>query len=532
LAFKKKKQKKNKRMFTKKICSLWYKNRQFYYNMASAPQSGQSGDAGKRQALIGVNDLNYVLPPDLSVSVVRTHTNHYFQQSEYTDKQRSICILNTGAHYIDTRQSSLEFGVRLTNNGTNDFGGYLGRNGTALNLIDSITVTSRAGDELCRLDQADLLHYVTTPFRQTGGWMNTVGQSMGLGGICISPDEDQNTTHFSIPLYALVDLFNYGRLIPPMLASGLRISITWTAPARAFIIRRNINAAKTAATILTDFITEYTIENPYISTFAHQLSDGIQRDLNELSATNGLEIVYCDWEPTEITYNATNNLSAQLEVRKAASRALQAIAVTRNTANINDKDADSYATMNFDYAKYQWQLGSLYFPQQPVIANGTVGATGGALARNAGALAETFKHTLISFGKYKPEGGAATAAAVPFRNSGTYLLDIAAQSGLDTVAANTPWGEEATDPGDYVGVVGSPNGKWGTFCNGMSVLGVQLERTDLFNMSGVPINNARVLSLRTTYEAQDAPAVGRTLTIFLKYVRLARCFLNNVEVEQ
>lgn len=521
-------------MFTKKICSLWYKNRQFYYNMASAPQSGQSGDAGKRQALIGVNDLNYVLPPDLSVSVVRTHTNHYFQQSEYNNKQRAICILNTGAHYIDTRQSSLELGVRLTNNGTNDFGGYFGRNGTALNLIDSITVTSRAGDELCRLDQADLLHYVTTPFRQTAGWMNTVGQSMGLGGIVTSPDEDQNTIRYSIPLYALVDLFNYGRLIPPMLASGLRISITWTDPARAFCVRKNTNLAKTGATRLVDFITEYTIENPYISTFAHQLSDGIQRDLNELSATNGLEIVYCDWEPTEITYSATNNLSAQLEVRKAASRALQAIAVTRNTALINDKDADSYATMNYDYSKYQWQLGSLYFPQQPVIANGTIGTAGtaGSNARNAGALPEAFKHTLISFGKYKPEGGASTTSAVPFRNSTTYLEDIAPQDDLDQTSDLNPWGQESTTGGNFVGFVGNPNGKWGTFCNGMSVLGVQLERTDLFNMSGVPINNARVLSLRTTYEAQNAVAIGRTLTIFLKYVRLARCFLNNVEVEQ
>lgn len=494
--------------------------------MASAPQSGQSGDAGKRQALIGVNDLNYVLPPDLSVSVVRTHTNHYFQQSEYADKHRAICILNTGAHYIDARQSSLEFGVRLDaapgDNGNTS--GTFGKNGSALNLIESITVTSRAGDELCRLDQADLLHYVTIPYRNTQGWCDTVGSGMGLNHMVNRELMNENTQRFSIPLYALVDFFNYGRLLPPMLASGLRISITWTAPAKAFI-GRGINGITAPGVI-----TGYTIENPYISTFAHQLSDGIQRDLNELSATNGLEIVYCDWEPTEITYATATELSAQLEVRKAASRALQAIAVTRDTNNVNLGSADSYATSAFDYAKYQWQLGSLYFPQQPVIANGTIGTTGTADDRNAAALNEAYKHTLISFGTYKPEGGAQTSSAVNFRTNQQYQEDDVLLGGLDTAVGSNPWAQLVAGNEAVTGVKASKFGKWGTFVNGLSVIGVQLERTDLFNMSGVPINNARVLSLRTTY--RSASTAKRTLTVFLKYVRLARCFLNNVEVEQ
>ena len=498
--------------------------------MASAPQSGQSGDSGKRQALIGVNDLNYVLPPDLSVSVVRTHTNHYFQQSEYTDKQRAICILNTGAHYIDTRQSSLEFGVRLSDGVTvedGDIFGHFGKNGSALNLIDSITVTSRAGDELCRLDQADLLHYCTIPYRNTQGWCDTVGQGMGLSMTVNRSRQDENTQRFSIPLYALVDFFNYGRLLPPMIASGLRISITWTAPARAFIYKPASDVASVAAGAE---ILGYTIENPYISTFAHQLSDGIQRDLNELSATNGLEIVYTDWEPTEISYNTATDLSAQLEVRKAASRALQAIAVTRTTGNLNIGRADSYGTSAFDYAKYQWQLGSLYFPQQPVIANGTIGPFGNNDTRNAAALAEAYKHTLISFGTYKPEGGSQTSSATKFRSNDTFQTDVSALTGNDSTSEANSWAQVPTTRKGVLREVFSEFGHWGTFSNGMSVIGVQLERTDLFNMSGVPINNARVLSLRTTYRSNST--AQRTLTVFLKYVRLARCFLNNVEVEQ
>ena len=70
----------------------------------------------------------------------------------------------------------------------------------------------------------------------------------------------------------------------------------------------------------------------------------------------------------------------------------------------------------------------------------------------------------------------------------------------------------------------------------------------MFNLAGVPVNNSRVLSLRAKLETGGAggeiqagtsteavPTIGypnRQLDVFLKYVKLARVFLNNVEVEQ
>jgi hypothetical protein len=497
--------------------------------MATPPQAMKSGgdDQGKRQALISVNDLTYVLPPDLSVAVVRTHTNHYFQQSEYTNNQRSICILNTGAHYIDTRCSSLEFGIRLTGNNSNVTGGYFGDHGTALNLIESITISSRAGDELCRINDADLLHYITTPMKYDQEWLSSVGQGMGYRGVVNGDGKDWNRRYFSIPLYALSDLFAYGRLMPSMLMSGLRISISWTRPDQAFQARQ----AGAPAALGANRISSYTIINPYISTYAYQLSDGVQRDLNELSATNGLEIVYCDWEPTSIQYATAQNLTVQLEVRKAASRALTAIAWTRDTRNIDDGRYNSYQSKIWDYRKYQWQLGSLYFPQQPVIAS----TEGNAISNVHNNVAESYKHALIAFGTYKDD-----------RKSGIYFIDREDDGQLqyhvnDGDNATNVWrGFYRSDTGTLIatqthldvpgtGWIADESGQAGTYSNSHSVLGVNLERTDLFNMSGVPINNARVLSLRVQYQGFDVP---RTLHIFLKYVRLARCFLNNVEVEQ
>jgi len=493
---------------------------------ADTPMSNQGtqtqGGGGQKDGLIAVNDLNYVLPPDLSVSVNRTHTNHYFQSSQYSDSQRAICILNSGAHYGDMRLSSLEFGVTLNSSGsTNVCDAYFGKNGSALNMIDSITISSRSGDEISRIDQADLLRYVTTGFRHTSAWIDTVGKAAGYNGVILEETRNRNTTYFSIPLYCLSDIFAYGRLLPPGLLSGMRISITWTKPARAFIVNaKNVVGGAPIVADGTDIIQSYTIKNPYISMYAVQLTDGVQRALNELSATNGLEIVYCDWEATEASYAQSANTTVQLEVRKAASRALKAIAVTRNTTSALAHNNDSYATHHWDYRKWQWQLGSLYFPQQPVLASSDNLLVSDQVANS---LAESYKHALITFGCYKNGG---RTCAVPFRDTKNYLESGFEDKTLATLD-QTPW---ETVENDTTGVQASKNGHWGTYSHGMSVVGVLLERSDLFNLSGVPINNSRVLSFRTQY--QSTAETVRTLTVFLKYVRLARVFLNNVEVEQ
>jgi hypothetical protein len=495
-------------------------------NMTPYKPQTSGGGGQKKDGLIAVNDLNYVLPPDLSVSVNRTHTNHYFQSAQYSNQQRAICILNSGAHYGDMRLSSLEFGVQLTapTVGTvRTVHGWFGQNGSAMNLIESITISSRSGDEISRIDQCDLLKYVTTGFRNTSAWMDTVGKSMGTNAVVLASTHNRNTSYFSIPLYCLSDIFAYGRILPPGLLSGLRISITWTSPQKAFVINTRLTADGTLATpTADDRIPSYTITNPFVSMYAVQLTDGVQRALNELSATNGLEIVYCDWEATEAGYTTSTNTHVQLEVRKAASRALKAFAVTRNTTNTLLATEDSYATLGWDYRKWQWQLGSLYFPQQPVLA-GTENI--GVDAQTANILPESYKHALIAFGGYKNGG---KTCATPYRDTANHLeSNFANKTTVFPIASATPWEQVAVV---NTGTPGSLNGQWGTYAHGMSVIGCLLERSDLFNLSGVPINNSRVLSFRAQYNSPSTQV--RTLTVFLKYVRLARVFLNNVEVEQ
>lgn len=554
------------------------------------------GGGGKRQGMLAVNDLNYVLAPDLSVAVNSTFKNHFFQSSKYTNSQRAICLLNSGADYADCRSSTLNFVVSFDSNPNGNIG-WFGRNGSALNLIKSITVSSRSGDEISRTIDLNHLSVMQNGFRYSANWMKTVGQTIGVGGGLMQSDSVMPEQQFCIPLYLLSDFFAYGRLLPAMVLGGLRIEIEWETPATAFQAITTVDNDLPGGTL-----SGYTISNPYIALRSVQLTDGVQRALNELSAVNGLEIVYCDYERTEQSLQTDQTL--HLEVRKAASRALKAILSVRPSDNINDVLKDSFKTEPFDYTNWQWQLGSLYFPQQPVKALNSIPSL---------IIPESYQRTLVGYGTFK--GDQPRCSAIPLRETGDFLesnfaanksgflestltstgattwqasggdvnnhigvgsvffvqptnaqlgtitqqpqmytvrsiegaTDFTAfpdHAGTATAGASwglvsdtgygvntgavesTPWAQHRIGNGD---VETNIDGKDGTFANGRSTITCLLERSDLFNLTGVPINNSRVLSAHANFATG---AINRTATIFLKYVRLARVFLNNVEVEQ
>jgi hypothetical protein len=481
----------------------------------SSPQ-----DMSKRQGLITVNDLNYVLEPDLSVATNKTSKKHFFQSQSYTPGQQAICILNSGADYIDTRRSFLQFELNTTQVAGVEYG--FGTHGSACNLIKDITISTRSGDELCRIQDFNLLQNMLLPLTYDTEWFKCQGQMMAYG-------QRLNTSQrLAIPMYLLSPLFGYGRLMPAMLMSGLRIEITWAEKKFPFIA----STATTADTQVNDIA--YTINDAYFSLQSIQLSDSIQRALNELSATNGLEVVYCDWERTTLNQGNDFGGTINVEIRKSCSRALKAFArirptggtVATNTPRPDNKRDSFRAEAGFPFLEYQWQLGSLYFPQQPVQ---------GSTTDKCGV--EAYAHTIEACDKFNGE------ARQPYLTfNGDYLTD-----GLTAkIQGNTATQVGEARPGYYQALAFKEPG---SYLHDAHVLAVNLERSTMFNLAGVPVNNSRVLSLRAKLpttgnsgeiqEASSATAaealVGfpkRQLDVYLKYVKLARVFLNNVEVEQ
>lgn len=530
--------------------------------------AGPQGDDAKRQGLLSLNDLTYLLEPDLSVATNVTHKNHFFQGTEYTQNQRAVCIINSGADYIDTRSSYLKFKAELTVPGANADGGarlYFGQQGSAINLIKNITVTSRSGDELCRITDVNRLQNMLSAYRYDTEWVDTVGQSMGYGGFLSTRDTAISglaTGHqetFCIPLYCLTDFFGYGRLMPSMIMSGLRIEIEFEDVAQAGIVTCHkvvdptttdgrFGAARSttqtaAQTIETGVgpegdaskVSGFKILDPVLALKSVQLTDATQRALNELSATNGLELVYTDFERTETVYPAATN-KAHVEIRKACSRALSALARVRQdkshliagdgssvlSLSYKDSHVDSFASEpESSITEYQWQLGSLYFPQQPIKGS------------TEEVAAEGYLHTIDAFGKL---GDTQKHLHCKFAHSGS-------RGSPEVTRETTQWINLLPSAHCYKAIDGTHNPGTdlnylydpipnnyipGTFRSYGQTWAVSLERSSMFELAGVPINNSRVLALRM----QFADSKKRTIDVYLKYVKLARLFLNNVEVEQ
>lgn len=606
------------------------------------PTPGMNDASGDGiRSLISVNDLTYVLEPDLSCAVNRTHKRHFFQSNDYTNNQNAICILNSGADYIDPRRSFLEFEIEIPDYAI----AYLGKGGSICNIIRQLTVSTRSGDEISRVTEYAHLMNMLLPYSFDDNWFEQHGDLLGFNdkifGNKVHVISDpisvlnmklgqpylgdtvtgyQRHRKFCIPMYLLSPFFQYSRLLPAMIMSGLRIEIEWNKPEIAFMQFKEVKNEKAPSEaqerchfvasvpeLSSHPIPTFTVKKLVFNLCSVQLSDAVQRALNEFSAVNGLELVYTDFERTEAALGGTNNSSNQayIEVRKSCSRALKAYArvydVTRTSASDDSFRGDDWPVM-----EYQWQLGSLYFPNQSVKAE-----QGGAEGTSSIAP-QAFSYFMDAIDQYHP---GSKSTHMPFRSytpvksrtqtSQLGHLGAFIDSSVDGCVEYTRR-MEIDDSGEleYRGTStsncferyqnGSDRlmyGAIGTYARDQHVIGVSLERSNLFNLAGVPVNNSRVLALRLalwqpsqypiktvnrdqntdldwqkspwvedadgskqllagpnsqsgegtfyvwdtdTYlgETRDNSVTNRRVFVYLKYVKLARVFLNNVEVEQ
>ena len=140
-----------------------------------------SSDNVAKAGLIKLNQLEFKLPPDLSVVVSRTMTSQFFSQNAYNPGSTAVCILNTGASYVFRGNSYLAF--TFTNEsktaGTPSVASF--GSGSAVNLIRRLTLTSRSGDVLERIDALNLLTHIQSRYNHDRTWYESTGANMGYG---------------------------------------------------------------------------------------------------------------------------------------------------------------------------------------------------------------------------------------------------------------------------------------------------------------------------------------------------------------
>jgi hypothetical protein len=646
--------------------------------MASAMDVDRQGSSGgiSNSSMITVNNLTYVMEPDLTVAVNATYKKHFFANPEGQPGRANICILNSGADYIDFRRSYLSFDFELTSTGSSDAMVYNGSapyepttarklqkwkygansvdvgfgDGSALNLISRITVNSRSGDEICRVDDVAYISHMITNYCYGQEWKQSVGSAMGITDEMFLWNEVKNANQvkrrFHIPMYLLSGFFNYEKLMPSMLCSGLRIQIEFSPLKEAVVMSKenkyinpNLN---------------YKITNLHIDAKSIQLTDSTQRILNEMSATMGLDLVYTD---INTTFSAVpeNGGDFHVEVRQACSRALRSWARIRDNNAKDNYLRDSFAADHWLVTSYQWRLGSLYFPQQPVKAYNTDTLTKpiaidisysslvdfnssdraeverklSDLAPELSNIGETHLQALEMFGKlggknsdctvsfdkfcrgtiplYSHSGGLGyTLKEIPGddyvvgeldafisvadcmspaemfdwgftgqtqRQNHTYPSDNPFAAFFGTGGESFPIATELLKSGWFNSTPAMTRKKraqeivkhhdvkitdYGHYYGNHSIIPCNLERSTLFNLSGVPINNSRILGLdlnvrprlfgqinyksgaNQVYEDRyypyvtipTAPKFSHRCDVFLQYIKLARVFMNNVEIEQ
>lgn len=398
-----------------------------------------------------VNNLIYKQPKSLSLAVNRTLKRQYFQRSSYSASETAIIDWNTGSSYVKSCNSYLTFKVLVT--GSTPTANFA--NGSAMNLINHITIRTRSGTEMDRIDRVNLWSKNDIRHNYAQDWVEKFGTMSGIGATGIGGTDGANVTatakRFIVPLNMLSGFFRPvgDQLLPPQLASGLHIELGFADYREALFQKAGT-------------VTGFTISDISIMCDTVDLADDTQKTLNMESSESGLEYTF------PRIYTSTNTISStaiNIQVRKAVSQANIVSACLLTQGDVLDVTKDSLKSEAWNVDSWQYRLGGLYFPHQAVT-----GASDGL---------ESYMISQQTFDKAKHH-----------------------------------YAENSVSLTDFI-------------TNGYGLLTASLEKDQSLNLSGLPINNSRVLELQATLASYSASIEA---VVFLEYTAVARAWLDNTQL--
>ena len=269
--------------------------------------------------------LGYGVPRDTSVVVNRTTKEYSFLHNEYQPGDIATCTFPTGTDYIDTRRSFLSF--ELNSVATADTVFSFGVHGSACNIIKSIAIFSRSGEELCRTNEFNLLKNMLLQFQYSRQWFQRQGSGMWYGSRIFNSPQT-----CVIPMYILSPLFAYGKLLPAALVSGMRIEITLESREHTTTGVFVAGAPPALPASGTDYFTtemKFNLETV-------KLGDHIRMAMDELISTKGVELVYLGWHHTFMEQDNGFTGTTSTDITESCARGLHAYARVR--ALFNDEE--------------------------------------------------------------------------------------------------------------------------------------------------------------------------------------------------
>lgn len=445
-------------------------------------------DEGMISSDLLVNNLVYRTPSSLSLASERTYTRLFPQtQSGVVNGNTIIFDLTSGTAFHNNYNTYLTFDMVL--NVTGATGAAASANfgcGSAMNIIRQVTIKSRSGTELSRVENANVwsrfyhVNYLSKSYLlnqgQVEGW--GVNRNAGLDNAVVfgpSGSTGAQVAKFCIPIERLSPFFTpikKGLKYPSVLMSGLHIEII-LEDYRTALVQKSAGGGGT--------VTGYTLNNIAIMADTTTMTDDTQRAINLEAAQNGLEISYRAIYTSQQSLPAlSGNLNMQL--RKAVTQANSAMLVFLKQINFTDYSVDSFLSYASDITSFQYRLGSLYFPKQAITAIAASITENPSPTTNFTGQSELYYTTLMTYDKLRNQFD---PGAVSLTEYNLY---------------------------DY------------SICCSM-------EKDQSLQLSALPINNSRTLETLITFDTVSAGVKGQRLCfLFLDYAAVCRSFIDNASL--
>lgn len=415
---------------------------------------GPRVDKGTKDDML-INNLVYRQPVDLSLAKSRSHVKQFFQRSDYTlaAGKTAIADLNTGSSYINCSNSFLVFEMSVKSTSASPANYTFGR-GSAMNIINRLNIRTKSGSEIDRVDYVPLWSRIDVQYNCDKDYKESV---MSMAGFDSTYSTGSSTTtnifKFAIPLERVAPCFRplKGQLMPPQLASGLHIELVFEELA---------NAISTTPGVV---LNGYDITNIHFLLDQVDLSDEAQKAISVESAESGLE-----WVTPRVyglqTSLAANVTNASVQIRKAVSQATKAYTVVQSVSQYSNQQLDSTASLTFPASvKFQYNLGSLYFPNQEVLDN------------DVSTPVSSYIEALYAFDKTR---------------DGLKSSDVSISR----------------------------------FNTDSSILAMTSSRDDQLYLSGLNVNNSRALQFKGEFVWSSGDLSSHILTSFLEYMQVTKCY--------
>lgn len=436
-------------------------------------------------ALLKVNKALYKMPPIVEIANSRHYQVTYPQQSQYGAGETVVFDLSTGAGYVDPMTSYLRFKIVVgPQDQKADFGA-----GSAANCLERVTVRSRDGSELSRLEGANLWQnfaqryecsreafYSSKPaegFQDDGS--GATNPSTGATAV-LSAAVDKGAV-FVIPLQYLSPFFKQQKLLPSHICEGLRVEIQLASAGQVLFVA--------AGPVPGDL--SYTWSAIELALDVYSLGDAYARKIAQQAASEGLVLYHDEYYRQLASGNAS---SYDFDVRKAASLAKQIVCIARSTAQLGSSTDTAlqqcFVSTPYDWSRIQFHIGSVYYPNKPLeIAAATTAAN------TARYTYEHYYYTLAAWRRTDCNDGTEVRADKDF--SSTQAVDDAQGKGT--------------------GISLNCASAW-------------LGKSCASDLSGMMINNSRALIAELRFNN----ALEGRIDAYLKHWRIVKCFVSNVVV--